>query len=110
MQCETCLSGIDFNIYSSLSDAVAGTNAWQSLAFGSSGEGFPGTSGQNAASSGEFSSIAVTECAATASPSGKASNFYIYDARSHFSVEELSGQPGRLAVRHWRLGFVHQNS
>jgi len=74
--------GTDFAIYPTLADALAGTNAWTSYAFGGTDVGFPGTSGPSSASSNQHSSIAVSECSSSASQTGQQSNFYIYDYAS----------------------------
>ena len=72
--------GTDFDIYSTLDDALAGTNKWASYGFGGTDVGFPGTSGPSAASSDQYSSIAVSECSSSSTQTGKQSNFYIYEA------------------------------
>ena len=72
------VGGTDFKLYSTLADAIADTNAWSEYGFGGTDVGFPGTSGPSSASSGEFSSIPVSECSSSSTATGVDSNFYIY--------------------------------
>ena len=44
--------GTDFDIYSTLEDAIAGTNAWTSCTSGSANVGFPGRCGPSGTTDG----------------------------------------------------------
>ena len=71
--------GTDFKIYSSLADAIADTNAWSEYGgFGSTDVGFPGTSGPSSASSGQYSSIPLSECSSSSTATGVDGSFYLY--------------------------------
>eukprot|EP00439_Symbiodinium_sp_Y106_P012060 s2756_g1.t2 len=75
--------GTDFKIYSSLADAIADTNAWSEYGgFGSTDVGFPGTSGPSSASSGQYSSIPLSECSSSSTATGVDGSFYLYDYAS----------------------------